>query len=121
VSRRGLVAVISDFYCDPEELLAGVRPLAWHGQDVVLFQVLDSRELAPDFKSNVLLEDIETGAAVEVAPQFMNEAYPERIRAHIASLATAAAGIGADHVLVNTADPLDAALRNYLLFRQRRK
>jgi hypothetical protein len=51
----------------------------------------------------------------------MREAYPERIRAHIASLKTAAAGIGADHVLVNTSDSLDNALRNYLLFRQRRK
>jgi hypothetical protein len=58
---------------------------------------------------------------VEVAPKFMREAYPERIRAHIASLKTAAAGIGADHVLVNTSDSLDNALRNYLLFRQRRK
>jgi uncharacterized protein (DUF58 family) len=119
--RRGLVAIISDFYCDTENLLAGVRPLAWQGQDVVLFQILDQQELDPDFNSNVLLEDIETGEAVEVAPQFMREAYPRRIRAHIDSLSKAAAGIGADHVLVNTSDSLDQALRNYLLFRQRRK
>lgn len=119
--RRGLVAVISDFYCDTENLLAGVRPLAWQGQDVVLFQILDKQELDPDFKSNVLLEDLETGEAVEVAPQFMREAYPRRIRAHIDALSKAAAGIGADHVLVNTSDSLDQALRNYLLFRQRRK
>jgi uncharacterized protein (DUF58 family) len=59
VTRRGLVAVISDFYCDAENLLAGVRPLAWHGQDVILFQVLDTQELDPDFRSNVLLEDLE--------------------------------------------------------------
>lgn len=121
MNRRGLVAVISDFYCDIEELLAGVRPLAWHGQDVVFFQVLDKQELDPEFKSNVLLEDLETGEAVEVAPQFMSEAYPQRIRAHIDDLKSAAAGIGADHVLVNTSDSLDEALRNYLLFRQRRQ
>ena len=121
VSRRGLVAVISDFYCDIEQLLAGVRPLAWHGQDVVLFQVLDPQELDPDFRNNVLLEDIETGEAIEVAPRFMREVYPQRIRAHIDELRTAAAGIGADHVLVSTEDSLDQALRNYLLFRQRRQ
>jgi len=121
MTRRGLVAVISDFYCDIEELLAGVRPLAWHGQDVVFFQVLDKQELDPEFKSNVLLEDLETGEAIEVAPQFMSEAYPQRIRAHIDDLKSAAAGIGADHVLVNTSDSLDEALRNYLLFRQRRQ
>lgn len=121
VSRRGLVAVISDFYCDIDDLLNGVRPLAWQGQDVVLFQVLDRQELDPEFKSNVLLEDLETGQAVEVAPQFMQDDYPQRIRAHVDDLKKAAAGIGADHVLVNTGDSLDAALRNYLLFRQRRQ
>ncbi len=121
ISRRGLVAVISDFYCDTESLLAGVSPLAWQGQDVVLFQVLDQQELDPQFDSNVLLEDLETGEAVEVAPQFMREAYPERIRSHIDSLEKAALSIGADHVLVNTSDTLDKALRNYLLFRQRRQ
>ena len=119
--RRGLVAVISDFYCDIDDLLAGVRPLAWHGQDVVLFQVLDKEELAPSFQSNVLLEDLETGEAVEVEPEYMRERYPERIREHIDRLAKAAAGIGADHVLVDTSDSLDGALRNYLLFRQRRQ
>jgi hypothetical protein len=116
-----LVAVISDFYCDTETLLASVSPLAWQGQDVVLFQVLDQQELDPEFDSNVLLEDLETGEAIEVAPQFMREAYPQRIRDHIDALQKAAMSIGADHVLVNTNDSLDQALRNYLLFRQRRK
>ncbi len=27
--RRGLVAVISDLYCDPEALMRAVQPLAW--------------------------------------------------------------------------------------------
>ena len=121
MSRRGLVAVISDFYCNIDDLLAGVRPLAWHGQDVVLFQVLDRQELDPEFQTNVLLEDLETGEAVEVGPRFMRDDYPQRIRSHIDALKKAAAGIGADHVLVNTDDSLDGALRNYLLFRQRRK
>ncbi|MDE0755751.1 MAG: hypothetical protein OSB26_13970, partial [Woeseiaceae bacterium] len=107
--------------CDIEELLQGVRPLAWQGQDVVLFQVLDTEELDPQISTNVLLQDVETGEAVEVAPQFMRDAYPGRIRAHIDDLNSAAASIGADHVLVNTSDSLDSAIRNYLLFRQRRK
>ena len=119
--RRGLVAVISDFYCDIEHLLEAVRPLAWQGQDVVLFQVLDEQELNPEFSANVLLEDLETGEAVEVAPEFMRDDYPARMQAHIDSLSRAASGIGADHVLVNTRDSLDHALRNYLLFRQKRQ
>ena len=87
----------------------------------MLFQVLDRRELEPDFRENVLLEDVETGEAVEVAPDFMNQVYPQRIREHIRTIATTAAASGADHVLVDTSAGLDAALRNYLLFRQKRQ
>lgn len=121
IARRGMVAVISDFYCDPQALIEGVRPLAFQGQDVILFQVLDPHELRPQLAESALLEDMETGQAIEVSPGFMQKDYPERIRAHIKALQDAAAGIGADHVLLETTSPLDVPLRNYLLFRQRRR
>ncbi|HEX5419648.1 MAG TPA: DUF58 domain-containing protein [Gammaproteobacteria bacterium] len=117
---RGLVAVISDFYCEPEALLKGVQPLAYQGQDVALFQLLDSQELDPQLKESALFEDIETGETMEVSPLFMRSRYKERIREHVDALGKAALGAGAQHKLINIADPLDAALREYLLFRQRR-
>lgn len=121
INRRGLVAVISDFYCDVEAMIAGVRPLAFQGQDVILFHLLDAGELRPEFRNSVLLEDLESRQAIEVSPQFMNRIYPERINAHIRTLRDATAGIGADHVLVDTSQPLDQALRNYLTFRSKRR
>jgi hypothetical protein len=51
----------------------------------------------------------------------MRDAYPQRIRDHAENIARAAASIGADHVLLRTSDRLDEALRNYLLFRQKRQ
>ena len=121
IAKRGMVAVISDFYCDPKALIEGVKPLAFQGQDVILFQVLDPRELHPDLNEAALLEDMETGQTVEVSPTFMQKDYPERMQAHIQALKEAAAGIGADHVLLETTATLDVPLRNYLLFRQRRR
>lgn len=121
IRRRGLVTVISDFYCNADEMIAGVRPLAFQGHDVILFQLLDMGELQPEFSSSSLLEDLETGKAIEVSPHFMNREYPQRINAHIQSLRDAATGIGADHVLINTSEPLDRALRNYLKFREKRR
>jgi len=121
ISKRGMVAVISDFYCDPQALIEGVKPLAFQGQDVILFQVLDPRELKPDLSEAAVLEDMETGQTVEVSPTFMQKEYPERVKAHIRALQDAAAGIGADHVLLETTAPLDVPLRNYFLFRQRRR
>jgi len=120
IKRRGLVAVISDFYCDTEELLDNVRPLAMQGQDVILFHLLDPDELNPEIKQSTLYEDMETGHSVEVSPVFMNKEYRERIQAHISGIQQAASGMNADHVLINTGEPLDEALHSYLTFREKR-
>jgi uncharacterized protein (DUF58 family) len=120
IKRRGLVAVISDFYCDVDELLDNVRPLAVQGQDVILFHLLDPAELNPSIKESTLYEDMETGHAIEVSPVFMNKEYRERIEAHIEGIKKAASGMRADHVLINTAEPLDKALHSYLTFREKR-
>jgi uncharacterized protein (DUF58 family) len=121
VTKRGMVAVVSDFYCDPDAMLAAVRPLAFQGQDVVLMQVLDPAELKPAMKNSTLLEDMETGEAIEVSPDFMQREYPERVRQHVAALRTAATKAGADHIVLDTSQPMDAALREYLSFRQKRR
>lgn len=117
---RGLVVVISDFYCEPDALLKGVKPLAYQGQDVALFQLLDPEELRPQLKESALLEDMESGETMEVSPVFMRSRYREKIDAHVGELKRAAVGAGADHELVDITKPLDEALRSYLLFRQRR-
>ena len=41
MTRRGLVVVISDLYCDPAALTRAVQPLAYHGHDIVIFQLLE--------------------------------------------------------------------------------
>ncbi|HEY0963798.1 MAG TPA: DUF58 domain-containing protein [Pseudomonadales bacterium] len=120
IKRRGLVAVISDFYCDADELLDNVRPLAMQGQDVVLFHLLTPDELNPNIKQSTLYEDMETGHAIEVSPTYMNKDYRERIQAHIAAIQKAASGMNADHILINTGEPLDRALHSYLTFREKR-
>jgi len=120
IKRRGLVAVISDFYCDTEELLDNVRPLAMQGQDVILFHLLDPGEINPEIKESTLFEDMETGQAIEVSPTFMNKEYKTRIQEHISAIANAASGMNADHVLINTGEPLDRALHSYLTFREKR-
>lgn len=120
IKRRGLVAVISDFYCDVQELMDNVRPLAVQGQDVILFHLLDPDELNPHIKESTLYEDMETGHSIEVSPLFMNQEYRARIEAHIAAIREASSGMNADHVLINTGEPLDKALHSYLTFREKR-
>ena len=118
-SRRGLVAVISDLYCDPAQLTRAVRPLAHSGHDIMVFQLLDRQELAPAWRESVLLEDLESGESRDVSPDFLANEYPARLRDHLEGVRKAVAELGAQHALVVTDEPLDAALRRYFLFRQR--
>jgi uncharacterized protein (DUF58 family) len=117
--RRGLVAVISDLYCDPEALTRAVRPFAWGGHDIMIFQILDRMEIDPQYEESVLLEDVESGRQIEVSPDYMRTTYIERINAHLEKMRQVAARSRADHVLLVTDEPLDKALRRYLMFRQR--
>lgn len=121
VSKRGLVAVISDFYYDPEAVVRGVRPLAFQGNDIMFFQTLDPAEIEPDIREATVLEDMETGDLLEVSSDFARRQYPERFRAHRESLRGAVQGVGGDYVLLDTSKPLDLALQEYLTFRQRRR
>ncbi len=66
--RRGLVVVLSDFYAEPATVVQTFEPLRLHGNDVVLFHVLDPQELAPRFREQVLLVDMRTKTSLEVSP-----------------------------------------------------
>jgi uncharacterized protein (DUF58 family) len=121
VNRRGLVAVISDFFCPAELVLRSVRPLAARGQDVVLFQVLDPGDRAPALRDSTRLVDVETGQEMQVSEAFARREYPQRVERHVEQLARSARELGADHVLLDSARPLDAALRAYLAFRAGRR
>jgi uncharacterized protein (DUF58 family) len=119
--RRGIVVVMSDFYADPEEVARVIEPLRYHGNEVVLFHILDPRELEPNFRDPVLLLDVEDNDAMEVSPEYARTEYKEKIDGHIQQLSEKAAASGLEYVFMNTAKPLDAALRSYLAIRQRRR
>ncbi len=116
--RRGLVVVISDLYCDPQSMSKAVQPLAYRGHDIVLLQLLDRQELKPEWREAVVLEDIETHQAMNISPEYFAEEYGKRMEAHLGALRAAAARAHAEQVLIATDEPLDRALRRYLLFRQ---
>ena len=119
LSRRGLVAIISDLYCDPIAMSKAVAPLAYTGHDMVFFHVLDPGELQPQWRDSVLFEDMESGQTMEVSPDYLDGDYRKKLDEHLAGVRRAAAGVCADLVLARTDEPLDNALRRYLMFRGR--
>jgi uncharacterized protein (DUF58 family) len=119
--RRGIVLLLSDFYAEPRAIIRAAEPLRFHGNEVVLLHVLDPQEIAPEVAGGAaLLEDLETGARIEVSSAYAAREYRARISDHIETLATLARGAGMSHHLITTDQPLDGVLREYLTIRQGR-
>ena len=116
--RRGIAIVISDFYEDPEIIVKTVEPLRFHGNEVVLFHILDPQEIKPVLKGPALLVDLETEQTIEVIPEYAKTTYRAKIEAHIEQLRSRTRAAGMDYKLLKTDQPLDAALREYLTLRQ---
>jgi uncharacterized protein (DUF58 family) len=116
--RRGIAIVISDFYEDPATIVRAVEPMRFHGNEVVLFHILDPQEIRPVLKGSALLVDLETEEKIEVIPEYAKTTYGMKVDAHIEQLRSLARGAGMDYQLLVTDQPLDEALREYLSLRK---
>jgi uncharacterized protein (DUF58 family) len=116
--RRGIVIVISDFYEQPETIVRNVEPLRFHGNEVVLFHILDPQEIRPALKNSAILVDLETDRRIEVTPEYTKTTYRAKLDAHIERLRSRARAVGMDYQLLVTSHPLDTALREYLSLRK---
>lgn len=115
--RRGIVIVISDFYEEPETIVRIIEPLRFHGNDVVLFHVLDPQEIKPELKGPAILVDLETDQKIEVIPEYTKTIYRAKMQMHIEQLRSRTRAAGMDYHLLVTDQPLDTALREYLSLR----
>ncbi|HUA01979.1 MAG TPA: DUF58 domain-containing protein [Candidatus Aquilonibacter sp.] len=118
--RRGLVLIISDFFESPETIIRTIEPLHFHGNEVVLFHVLDPKEIRPALDAPVVLVDLETKERLEVTPEYARDEYAPKMAAHIADMRSRAQSAGMDYFVLSTDRPLDEALAEYLSIRQRR-
>jgi uncharacterized protein (DUF58 family) len=118
--RRGFVVLISDFYEDPEKIVRTVEPMRFHGNEVLLFHVLDPQEIRPKLGEPMTLIDMETDEALEVTPDYAHHDYREKMDAHLKELADRVRAAGMEYYLLVTDRPLDGALREFLTLRQGR-
>jgi uncharacterized protein (DUF58 family) len=115
--RRGVVLVISDFYESPETIVKTIEPLRFHGSEVILFHVLDPKEIRPELRGPSILVDMETEQRLEVIPEYVKGEYRRKMDGHLQQMQERTRAAGMDYHLLVTDRPLDAALSEYLFLR----
>ncbi len=119
LGRKGILVIVSDFYEDPDEVLRAVGPLRARGHDVIVFHVMDPTELEFPFEEASGFEDLETGEQIPVIPKKLRDDYMRMIEAHLETLKKRFTDNRIDYTLLDTSEPLDMALFQYLLARER--
>ncbi len=117
--RRSFVVLISDFYEDADDVVKALGEVRGRGNDLIVFHLLDPREIDFNFSDASNFIDMETGDKMPVIPEYLRDKYREVVRDHTASLAKRIGETRADYSLFDTSKPLDRALFTYLAARQR--
>jgi len=117
--RRGILLLISDFYDEPDDILEAIKPLRFLGNDLIVFHILDPREMDFAFEEASTFEDLETTDQMPVVPQSFRDQYRQMINEHIETLRARFSEQRIDYALLNTAEPLDRALFSYLNSREK--
>jgi hypothetical protein len=116
LKRRGVLILLSDLYDEAEEVATELRRAARIGHEVAVFHVLTTEEMDFPFKQDVELEDLESGRRI-----LTNGSIAATYRAEFARFLERWRGLCTsqriDYTRVTTSEPLDAALRSYLVKR----
>ncbi len=120
VQRRGLVMLFSDLMDDPARILAGLKHFRHRGHEVVVFQILDPREINLDFAGEVEFESLEEpGRKVRLEPSHLRDGYRERFDGWRDGLRRECRRQLVDLVEITTDTPFEKGLGAYLQKRRR--
>ena len=119
LTKKSLVLLISDLLQGEEATLATLRNLRAMGHDVIVLHVMDDSELHFDFDESSEFIDSETGEAFITTPASVREAYLDNVNRFLDDCKKQCQRAGVDYCLLNTSEPIDAALAAFLSKRAR--
>lgn len=119
LSRKSLVILISDMLEDEERIIKTLQRLRSMGNDVIVFHVLDDAELHFRFNEATEFVDAETNETFVTSPAAIRDAYLENLQQFLDYCRKQCQSSGVDYCLLNTTQPLDAALFSYISRRAR--
>lgn len=119
IRKRGIVAIFSDLFLDPDELATALSQFRLRRHEVIVFHVMHHDELEFPFQDNTLFKGMEVEAELHTEPRSLRKSYLEAVENYMVRIKKVCAVAGIDHVLLDTSKPLDGVLSSYLNFRSK--
>ena len=114
LTRKGLVAVLSDFMAEPEPIARSLGRLRMRGHDVIAFQVFDPDEREMDFVDLTRFRDLEDGSILAADPLLIQAEYRRQFDQHQLMIKEGCLAHAVDHVVLPVADEFDKVIGDYL-------
>ncbi len=117
--KRGMVIIISDFFDEISSIVQALKHFRHDGHEVIAIQVLDPREKDFSFGHDANFRDIETGEELITQPYHIKKAYAEGFMKFMAQLKHECRVRGVEYLQIDTHQPYELALREYLYKRSK--
>tara|TARA_Y100001968_G_scaffold320417_1_gene353322 strand:+ start:4083 stop:4973 length:891 start_codon:yes stop_codon:yes gene_type:complete len=119
IKKKGLIILISDLFDNPDDIISGLKHFRYKGHEVVVFHILDNKELNLDFDQNTRFKDIETGEEIITQPWHIKNDYQKSINDFCKNFKNQFRINHIDYVVLPTNESLDLALTEYLIKRKK--
>ncbi|MBB3968860.1 DUF58 domain-containing protein [Mucilaginibacter phyllosphaerae] len=117
--RKELLVFVTDMYQANGEIDELLKSLSSLRHEIIVFHLIGQNEIDFDFKGYTTLQDLETGETIQVNTQRAKDAYQVRLKEHLAGIKSNLAAKGIVYQMVSIAQPLDEALRAFLVRRKK--
>ena len=119
IRKRGLVILISDLFDEPKNIMNGLKHFRHRRQEVIVFHIMDRKELEFDFNNRTRFKDMETGEEITTEPWHIRSDYTKLI-SELQSFYRKECRLNLiDYVPLFTDENLDRGLNGYFNKRQK--
>lgn len=119
LKSKSLVVLISDLLDGEEPTIKLLQQMRAMGHEVILFHTLDNAELNLTYNEVSNFVEMETSNTLTTSPNAIRKHYMAALQKFLDYCKSQCQSRGVDYCLLNTSEPLDKALNEYLMRRSR--
>ena len=119
-SRRSLVLIFSDFFCDLEPLMECFQHMRFRKHDVAAFHLLDPLELSFNFDRPIRFVDLEGNSTVITEPSNTKNNYMTALHDYLKLIKKGCQEQGTDYNMVDISKSFESILSSFMLERMRK-